>query len=230
LQVTALPRQTEDPFPPPGSERQSPPEVLAAQAGADNSPNDPALQFELALAYWNANMPDPAHETLNRFILLVGAEDAPYYVQTAEKFASMQAWPPAALLYLQAVKFHAARGKVPPELLTPFHEAVYKSADRSEALRVLPVDEIVRVDEPIALILKARHAFFAKDSAQAYRHLEELKKLEPGMHEAILLEAEFYSFDGQPERARDLLRALVSERSVPAWIRIFAEEIMKRYP
>lgn len=228
LQATALPRPTKEILPTPGIEQQLPPDVLAAQERADSNPNDPKLQFELALAYWTADMPDATYETLNRLIEVAGPDNAPFYIQTGDKFLSMQAWPPAAILYLQAVKSHAVKGRVPPELLAPFHEAVYKSAERSEALRVLPLDEILRVDEPILLVLKARYAFFTKDFEQAYLHLDELKKLRPDMHEAILLEAEFNSFDGKSEQARTLLIPLASDRSAPEWIRIFAEEIMKR--
>jgi uncharacterized protein (UPF0147 family) len=50
------------------------------------------------------------------------------------------------------------------------------------------------------------------------------------MHEASLLEAEIDSLDGKPDRARILLNALVSDSSVPEWIRIFADQIMKRLP
>lgn len=225
---TALPRPTKEILPTPGTEQQLPPDVLAAQERANSNPNDPKLQFELALAYWTADMPDATYETLNRLIEVAEPDNAPFYIQTGDKFLSMQAWPPAAILYLQAVKSHAVKGRVPPELLPPFHEAVYKSAERSEALRVLPLDEILRVDEPILLVLKARYAFFTKDFEQAYLHLDELKKLRPDMHEAILLEAEFNSFDGKSEQARTLLIPLAADRSAPEWIRIFAEEIMKR--
>jgi hypothetical protein len=69
-----------------------------------------------------------------------------------------------------------------------------------------------------------------KDVNQAYRQLNELKKMKPNMQEASLLEAEFNSMDGKPERARILLNSLASDKSVPEWIRIFAEQIMKRLP
>ncbi|MBN2117474.1 MAG: serine/threonine protein kinase [Anaerolineales bacterium] len=215
---------------PPAREDGLPPEVLAAQDIARSNPQDLGAQFDLALTYWVSDMPDETYATLARIIELVGPENAPFYIGAGDKFLNMQAWPPAALMYFQAVKFHAAKGKVPPELLTVFHEAVYKSADRPDALPVLPVDEIAKVDEPISLLFRSRSAFYVKDVDRAYRQLDELKKTKPNMHEASLLEAEFNSMDGKPERARILLDALISDRSVPEWIRIFAEQIMKRLP
>ncbi|HET9914639.1 MAG TPA: serine/threonine-protein kinase [Anaerolineales bacterium] len=234
LPPTSFPQFTKDVFPTPPADivkPQLPHEVLSVQEEVSENPDDPDLRFDLARAYWEANMPEETYRTLNELIQLVGPEDASFYTDVGEEFLFMQAWPPSAFMYLQAVKFHAARGKVPPEVLTAFHEAVYKSADRSEALRVLPSDEIIRVDEPILLVLKARYAFFTKDFKQAYLHLDELKKLRPDMHEAILLEAEFNAWDGKPERAKILLTGLQeSGDSVPEWIQIFAEEIMKRLP
>lgn len=227
---TSMPQRIENvpPTLPPGPEHQLPPEVLAAQEHANSNPKDLGAQFDLALVYWTADMPDEAYVTLDRVIQLAGPDNAPFYIGAGDKFLSVQAWPPSAIMYFLAAKFYAASGKIPPELLTQLHEAVYKSADRPEALQVLPPEEIAKVDEPISLILRARSAFYAKDLKQAYLHLDELKKLSPNMDEASLLEAELNSMDGKPERARILLNSLASDKSVPEWIRIFAEEIMKR--
>lgn len=211
-----------------GPEDQLPPEVLAARDVAKSNPKDPGAQFELALVYWVSDMPNETYQTLDRLIQLVGPDDATFYMRTGDKFLGMQAWPPAAIMYFQAVQIHATNGNVPPNVLTAFHEAAFKSADRPDAPRVLPFDEIEEVDEPISLVLMSRHAFYMKDRDEAYLHLEELKELEPDMHEAMLLEAEINSLDGRPEQARKVADLLASNRSVPEWIRIFAEEIMKR--
>lgn len=230
LQPTSMSRQVENNLPTPGRENQLPPEVQAAEERANKNPNDPGLQLDLAITYWAASMPEATYETLGRLIKLAGPENAPFYVGAGDKFLSMQAWPPSAIMYFQAVKFHAANRNIPQELLISFHEAVYKSADHPEAPVMLPLDELAKVDEPMSLILRSRHAFYIKDRDKAYLHLNEVKKLKPDMHEVSLLEAEFNSLDGKPERAQILLNSLVSDQSVPEWIRIFAEEIMKRLP
>jgi serine/threonine protein kinase len=232
VQPTPMPEPTEAVFatlPAVVGSSQLLPEIQVAQEYANENPDDPDIRFDLALAYWEANMPEETYRTLHEIIRMVGPKNAPFYVDKGDEFLEMQAWTPSALMYLQAVKFHAERGKVPPDLKTAFHEAVYKSADRYETPQVLPFDDIIRVDNPILLVLKARYAFYTKDFKQAYIHLDELKKLDPNMHEAILLEAEFNAWDGKPERAKILLAGLQElGDSVPDWIQIFAEEIMKR--
>jgi serine/threonine-protein kinase len=207
-----------------------PPEVLLVRELARVDPNDPDLQLELAVAYWEADMSKEAYATLDGVIKLAGPDNASFYLEAGEQFLDMQAWSPSALMLFQAVKFHTANGKAPPELMTAFHEAVYKSAGLPEAPRVLPFEEIAKVDEPLALVARSRYAFYTKEFDRAYLHLDEAKKLSPDMHEAILLEAEFNSLDGKPERAEILLLGLQELDSVPDWIQIFAEEIIKRLP
>lgn len=209
---------------------QLPPEVMAAQDIANSNPNDLGAQFDLALTYWVSDMPDEAYVTLDRIIKLAGPDDTKFYLQAGDKFLAMQAWPPAAEMYLQAVKFYAAKGKVPVELMTGFHESMYKATDRSEMPKVISFDEIAKVDEPLSLVVKSRYAFFTKNFDQGYAFLDQGKKLQPNMHEVILLEAEFDSYDGKPEQMKTLLKPLLSDKSVPEWIRIYAEQIMKRYP
>jgi tetratricopeptide (TPR) repeat protein len=211
-------------------ETQLPPEVLAAQDIANSNPDNLGAQFDLALIYWISEMPDETYATLDRIIKLAGPDKALFYIGSGEKFLKLQAWPPAAIMYFQAVKFYAAKGKVPLELLTVFHETVYKSAEGAEAMRVLPVDEMAKVDEPISLILRGRSALYAKDFEQAYLRLDEARKLRPGMHEAILLEAEISSMNGKLDLARKLSIVLSEDKSVSEWIRIFAEQIIKRLP
>jgi serine/threonine protein kinase len=229
---TSTPRRIEN-IPPtftPGTRRQLPPEVQAAQDLANSNPRDLDAQFNLALVYWNMDMPDETYKTLDQIIRLAGPENAEFYMHAGDKFLMMQAWPPSAIMYFQAVRFYAENGKIPPDVLDRFHEAVYKSADDPNAPRLLPFEELARVDEPISLILRSRSALYVKDFEQAYLRLDQARKLKPGMHEAILLEAEIDSMDGKPEPARKLATSLASDKSVSEWIRIFAEQIMKRLP
>jgi len=226
-----MPQPGEDILSTPGTGDQLPPEVLIVQELAKIDPNDPDLQLELALAYWEASMPDEAYNTLNGVIKLAGPNNASFYMEAGEEFLDRQAWTPSAIMFFQAVKFHAANGKVPPELMTAFHETLYKSTDRYETPQVLSFDEIAKIDEPMSLVARARYAFYTKEIEKAYVLLDQARKLRPDMHEAILLEAEFNAWDGKPERAKILLVGLQElGNSVPDWIQIFAEEVMKRLP
>ncbi len=230
---TFMPQPTKEnahPTLPPAVVGQVPPEVQVAQDNVNKNPKDPGAQFELAIAYWTSNMPNETYVALDQVIQLGGPDNAPLYTSMGDKFLAMQAWPPAAKMYLQTMKFYTAKGKVPPENVTKFHEAVYKAADRWDAPQAFSFDEVARVDQPISLVVRTRHAFFDKQFDEAYKLLDELKKLKPPMHEASLLEAEIDSFDNRPDHARILLRSLTSDKATPDWIRIYAEEMMKRLP
>jgi len=210
----------------PDADGKLPRDVASALESANSNPGDPDLQFDLAIAYWEANKPDAAYETFHNVINLVGPRNAGYYIEAGDELLDMQAWTPAALMYFQAVKSFPANKEAPPDLLILFHETVYKSAERSEANRVLPFDEIAKVDEPISLVARARYEFYTKNTEQAYAFLEQARKLNPDMHEAILLEAEISAMEGKPERAGLLVGLLATDDSVPEWIQTFAEYII----
>lgn len=201
-----------------------------AQARAKEDPSDLDAQLNLALAYWDANMPVLAYETLVKVSKLAGSDNALFYTKAGERFASRQAWPPAAILYFQAVKYYRANEGAPPELVFAFHEAMYRAADRPNAARVMPIDNIADVDRPIALIAGARHAFYTKDYDKAYALLNEVKTFDPNIPAVTLLEAEFKAREGKPDEARQLITALTKEVTTPMWVRKFAEEILERLP
>ncbi len=228
----SIPTPTEEIFPTftPQVEFRLPPDVTAAQNRANENPNDPSLQLDLALVYWDAHMPGVMYETLDKLIKLAGPENAPFYAQAGDKFMSHDGWPPAAILYFQSVKYYETHEGAPPQLVMTFHEAMYKSANHPDLPPVVPFDEIAKVDEPISLITRSRNAFYAKHIAQAYVLLDQVKKIDPKIHEVVLLEAEFNSLDGKPRQARLLVESLTKDLTVPTWIRIFAEEIIKRLP
>ena len=218
------------PSPPPPDENKIPREVLALQKRANENPTDLNLQLELAIAYWNANLPGATYAVLGKLIRLAGPDDPAFYTEAGNQFAQQQGWPPAALLYFQAVKYHEEHGDAPPELVIPFHEAMYKSANHPDVPTVVPFDNIAQVDEPITLIARSRNAFFTKQFDKAYLLLEQVKKIDPNIPEVILLEAEFNALEGRSEQARHFATLLMTDPAVPTWIRIHAEEIMKRLP
>ena len=229
---TSTPHLAETPLPPKNTPagQALPPEVLEAERRAAENPKDPNAQLDLALVYWNAGMPRATYETLANLIRLVGPDNEPFYVQAGEKFASREGWLPAAALYFQAVKTYRVDGKVPVHLKIAFHEAMYKSADRPDVDVVLPFEKVAQVDQPIALIAQSRNSFYTGRIDDAHVFLNQVKRLEPNMHEALLLEAEFDATEGRPEEARIVLSALTADLSVPEWIRRFAEELFAKLP
>jgi len=212
------------------TEQNLPPQVVEAQQRASENSNDPRAQLDLALAYWDFKMQREAYETLVRMIKLAGKDNEALYVEAGDEFVRSDGWLPAASMYFQAVKAYGLGQEVPAELENAFHEAMYKSSDRPEVLTMLPFDNIAQVDQPIALIARARNSFYSGRIDDAHTYLNQVKRLKPNMYEAFLLEAEFDATEGKPEQARLLAGSLTSDLSVPEWIRIYAEEIMKRLP
>jgi len=207
-------------------------ELLEAQGRANDNPNDPNAQLNLALAFWKANMPGATYDTLETIVKLAGPDNEPFYTQAGDKFASLEGWLPAASMYFKALKTYGLNQEPPEDLRNAFHEAVYKAADHPEIPIILPFDDIAQVDHPIALIARARNSFYTGRVDDAYAYLDQVNQLQPRMPEAILLEAEFAAAEGRLEMARILTRPIVDEIFIdaPQWIRIYAEEILKRLP
>ncbi|WKZ43172.1 MAG: protein kinase [Anaerolineales bacterium] len=206
-----------------------PPEVLAAQQKAKAEPNNLDAQLDLALAQWGARMPGASYDTLSKVVSLAGPDNEAFYVQAGEKFTAIEGWLPAAAMYFQPMKTYGI-GAAPETLETTFHEAVYKGAQMREAAMVLPFDKLAQVDQPIALIAQSRNAFYLGRLDEANMFLNQVKRLDPNMPEAFLLEAEIASLTDKPNEARIILNGLIADLSAPQWVRAFAEEILGKLP
>jgi len=207
-----------------------PPEVLALQQKAKANPDNPDVQLELALAFWSAKMPGASYDTLLKVINLVGPDNETFYTQAGEKFASIDGWLPAAAMYFQAVKTYGLDRNIPDRLLSAYHESMYKAAESSEMGLILPFDKTAQVDQPISLIAQSRNSFYNGRIDDAHVFLNQVKRLEPNMLEALLLEAEFDITEGKPDVARIVLSSLSADLSTPEWIRLFAEQLLTRIP
>jgi len=236
LQPTSAPQpvQTLLPsLPSPGAQGQPPPpEVLQAEKRANDNPNDLNAQLDLAIAYSNAKLQRQAHETVTKIIRQAGPDNEPFYMQAGEKFASLPAWLPAASMYFQVVKSYVLKGdSVPDPIEDAFHEAMYKAADRPDVNLIIPFDKVAEVDPTISLIAQSRNAFYTGRIKEAHDLLDQAYRLEDTSREGYLLEGEFASVEGDKEKARRLLEGLVADHtSTPEWIRLFADELLKRIP
>jgi serine/threonine protein kinase len=210
----------------------APSAVLEAQKRARENPNDLNAQFDLALAFWNAKMPGAMYETLSKVTQLAGPDNEPFYMQAGEKFASQEGWLPAAFMYYQVVRVRAQTSEgVPDDIRDAFREAMYKAADRPEVAMIVPFDKVAEVDPTISFITQARNAFYSGRIKDAHELIAELKQYEDTSREGYLLEGEFASVEGDQETARQFLQGLVDDQtSTPEWIRLFADEILKRMP
>ena len=153
-------------------------------------------------------------------------------MQAGEKFASQEGWLPAAFMYFQVVRVRAQTSEgVPDHIRDAFREAMYKAADRPEVAVIVPFDKVAEVDPTISFITQARNAFYSGRIKEAHELIDELKQYEDTSREGYLLEGEFASVEGNQETARRFLQGLVDDQtSTPEWIRLFADEILKRMP
>ena len=201
-----------------------------AQRRADENPEDPFAQLELALVFWDADMQRPAYETLNHAAEL-GSEDIDFLIHAGHEFHAREAWIASAAMFLRVHKRIGIRGDVPEEIVTNFHEAVYMAAPNPELEVTYPlIEEIMRVDQPIGLVAQARHAFYNGRFDEAQVALNKVKQLEPNMYEAALLEAEMHFIEERFDAARLQLQPLMADLNAPEWIRIMAEVFFNQIP
>jgi len=130
-------------------------------------------------------------------------------------------------MYFQVVRLRAQTSEgVPGDIQDAFREAMYKSADRPEVGSIVPFDTVAEVDQTISLITQARHAFYTGRIKEAHDLMDQLKQFEDTSREG-----EFASVEGKQETARQFLQGLVDDTSsTQAWIRLYAEELLKRLP
>jgi len=205
--------------------------VLEAQRRATENPDDPFAKLDLALAYWKANMPRKAYETLNEAIKQVEPDDTGFFVEAGNRFKAHEAWIAAAGMYTRAVRVFMAQGKpIPQDVFVNFHEAVYKASLKPEIETYLPFAEIALADQPMALVAQARNAYYNGRLEDGRIFLKQAQRLKPGLMEAALLEAEFAITENRFEEARLILTPLASNLSAPEWIRVMAEELIHRIP
>ena len=123
-------------------------------------------------------MPAATYDALLKLNRMIdAAQNEAFFVSAGEKFTAIDGWLPAAALYYQAAKNYGVTGKLPADLQTAFHEAVYKGFERQEAPMVLPYDKLAQVDQPIALIAQARNTFYVGRIDEAVTYLNQVKQL-----------------------------------------------------
>ena len=231
---TPVPDRPKPENPPPAEEPPAqilPPHVREAQTFADEHPDDPDARLNLALIYWEAGLHRQTFETIPQITKLAGPENVDFYMHAGNEFAIREGWIPSASMFFQAYKFFQANGEVPKDLTDRFHEAMYKAATQPESQLFIPLDNVARVDEGIALITRARNAFYTDRRDEAFEFLAEIKRVAPAMPESRMLEAEFSIETGEHAKARLLAESLLPDDSSAAeWVRVFAEEILMRLP
>lgn len=204
------------------------PEMAEAMRDVDQNPNDPFAHLRLSLAYWDAAQPRRAYETLNRAADLAG-RDRDFFIAAGREFVRREAWIAAAGMYQRAI-LSQPEGETPDELLTAYHEAVYKASASEDIQLYLPFESIANVDQPLAFIAEGRFHLHRGDNARAREFLERARRLKPSLPEVTLLDAEIYLKEGRKPEARQLLNNLMSSLNTPEWIRALADKYLIQNP
>ena len=219
-----------EPEPPRPATPEVPREVQEARRNADANPGDSFAQLELALVYWDAGMQRPAYETLNQAAELAGGNQE-FLVEAANQFHRRQAWIASSAMYLRYFKSAGPNGEIPDEIRGNFHEAVYMAAPQPELEVTYPlIDEIIKVDQPMGLVVQSRHAYSNGKLEDGRVFLNQVKRLKPDFLEAFLLEGEYAMIENRYEEARLILQPLVGNLDAPPWIRVMAEDFLNRIP
>ncbi len=193
-----------------------------AQAKIEDDPQNPYAWLELSEAYSQAGHTEEARSALDRALEIAG-DDPDFYYYAAEELGARAIWVEAAHVYLDGILRFSPDG-VPEDIKNGLSEAVYWGAEYPNAGEDIPIPRIADVDLPLAQVAKARYEFYQGDPGEAERILEEvLMEINPGMPEAILLQAEMFSTWGDPGTAMDILFEMTGRDDIPDWIQEYIE-------
>lgn len=204
------------------------PEITAAQEFVNNNPGDPMAHLQLAIALWDGRQTRAAIEELAQAANLAGPNNKDFLLKSAEEFKKRGAWVPTAGMYLRLIPLYRVEG-VPDQLGIDFHEAVYKAADQKEMPLFVFFERIDNVDLPLGYVARGRYALYNGGNLEEARtQLANAEKIKPGLYEAFLLKAEIEMKSGNGKEAKNLFLSLSSDLGAPEWIRVMAENYLKK--
>jgi len=227
-EVPGNPPLTRLPPMPPESES---PEVVEARNYLEENPDDPYAHLELALAILDTSLgQNPlAYQQLKEAADLAG-EDVQFFEDAGFDLMERGIWTGSAAMFLRAVRITEVYGEPNGELSYFMHETSYKAASQPEMPNFLPFDEIAKIDEPLSLVVEARHTYYHGNPDDAIALLNEVKRMKPGFHEARLLEAEMLARAREPDKARRIFETILADLDTPEWIRVEADEALRNLP
>ena len=194
------------------------PDLAGAQQYATQNPDQPDAFLRLALAYARAGEDARVQQSLTALEGRGGHEEA-FLWEAARQLARQQSWLGAARMAVDAAEMHAqTAAPLPDDLATLLHETVYKAMKNELARDYFSFERLTPIDEPLVRLAKARFVFFNQDRAEGQRLLDEVIQLKPRFTEAQLCQAEFSAQTGDSAKARQVLRDLRLNPSLPDWV------------
>jgi hypothetical protein len=205
-------------------------EIDRAVQAIEENPNDPATQVKLALAYHRAGLPEQEQNVITEVESLF-ASDEDFFWDAVRQTAGNGAWLSAARLAVDGATLHLETNpSLPVDLSNLIHETVYKAMKDILAVDYLTSNRLMQIDPPLSQLAKARYTFFYGDKAIAQQLLDELFQTKPGFPDAQLLQADFSSRSGDPEKARQSLTDLRANPGMQAWMQQEAQIIEGTLP
>jgi tetratricopeptide (TPR) repeat protein len=204
--------------------------IATALGGVSQNPNDPQANLNLSLAYWDAGNIRLSLAVLAKAADLAGPNNTKFFQKAGDQFKQHQAWIATAAMYLRAIKSYGVTGKPPIDLITNYHEAIYKASPSPDLSSYLPFDDLGRVEQPITLVAQSRNLYYNGQADQAHQILNQVKTLKPHMPEASLLEAEMDATEGKTFEAKQILNILLADLNTPDWVRETAQNLSNKIP
>ena len=206
------------------------PAIATALGAVNGNPNDPQVNLALSFAYWDAGQIRPSLQALKKAADLAGPTNTQFFESAGDQFKQRQAWIAAAAMYFQAIKSLGPIANSTPDLVTNYHEALYKASVSPDLPSYLPFDDLGRVEQPIMLVAQARHLYYNGHTDQAHQIIGQVNVLKPHMAEASLLAAEMDATEGKSFEAKQILNILFADLNTPDWVREMAQTLSNKIP
>ncbi|MBT7189320.1 MAG: protein kinase [Anaerolineae bacterium] len=227
------------PLPPLNEEGEAPlpmgeethPDILAARKDVGENPDDPYAHRDLALALLDNS--ERKNQLVYKELSLaadLAGDDLRFFEDTGFAFMDRGAFTASAAMFLRATKISQEVGEDAEWFISLFHETAYKAASQPEMPNYLPFEEIGKIDEPMMLIVQARHTFYHGDPEDAMGLLNEVKRIKPGFPEALLFEGEIHARRKNADEARQVFEILLADLGTPEWIVVEAENALSQLP
>jgi serine/threonine protein kinase len=180
------------------------------------NPTDPFLQYQLGVAYLDADRPQQAREAFKRAYQL--ADDNPAIIlEFGDKLTEIDIWTYAAYSYLKAEQLGAP---LPPtDMKNRISEALYYAAYEDFVIEVLSRNEDIELDPAQLQLLESRRALLNGRIEVAERLVDQVMRERPDLLEAYLLKSDVLFALDRFEEARDLLLELEQFENLPEWIK-----------
>ncbi|MBL8089751.1 MAG: serine/threonine protein kinase [Anaerolineales bacterium] len=216
-------------LPPVTAEPNLSPAIAAAQELVKQNPADPNAHLQLSLAFYDDGQPVRAAEALAQAANLAGT-NKDFFANASRQYRDREAWVLAAGMDLRLAQVYRAEGDIPKDVMTALRESVYKASEQKEMPLFVFFERIDAIDLPLGYIARGRYALFNGSLEDAKTNVLNAEKVKPDLYEIPLLKSEIAIKLNDTNTAKSLLNAISSDLGAAAWVRTFANELLKTIP